>query len=85
MSLDCDKHTEIHICVRHGQKLQTIIIKAANSATTKHIKWRLNMNVMLSIKYLSTMMHGKRKLCETTLDFFICKQVLLWDAENWNV
>ena len=45
-------------------KLLTIIVKAGNSSTIKHIKERLNMNAMLIIKYSSNVMQGKRKLCE---------------------
>ena len=43
--------------------LQTINIKANNSSTTKHRNQRLNMNVVLIMKYSSTLMQGKRKLC----------------------
>ena len=44
--------------------------KAGNSSTTRHSKYRLNMNVMLMIKYFSNVMQGKRKLCERPTRFF---------------
>ena len=36
------------------KKILTITIKTGNSSTAKHRKLRLNMNVMMIIKYSST-------------------------------
>ena len=40
-----------------------------NHLTVKPRKRRLNMNVVLIIKYSSTVMQGKKKLCEFHIKF----------------
>ena len=45
-------------------------IKADNSLTTAHRKCRLIIYAVIIIKYASTVMQGKRKLCECTPDNF---------------
>ena len=44
------------------KKFQTIIIKAGNSSTLKHGKYRLNMNVMLIIKLFFYCNAGRQKV-----------------------
>ena len=43
-----------------SSKLSDNNFKSSNSSATKHRKCRLNMNVMLIIKYSSIVMQGKK-------------------------
>ena len=45
-------------------------MKADVSLTTKHRKCRLNVYIVLIMKYTSTVMQGKRELCECLTRFF---------------